>query len=198
MEDGESMLLVQKSLHDAGLGGFAHTGGFSINKIGRNECIMQIQDSGKQLSHDDIAKFEKELGVSLPEDYKEFMLKNNGGMSELDWGFDFFDVAAEAESSSMIQEFLVIYDEETYEDDDLKKIYRILRENGEIPPNILPIADDPSGNLICMSVAEENYGRIFFCDHELEEQTTGCMVMSVVARSFTEFVENCYELAFEE
>lgn len=32
MEDGESMLLVQKPIHETTLGGFPHTGGFSINK----------------------------------------------------------------------------------------------------------------------------------------------------------------------
>jgi hypothetical protein len=32
MEDGQSMLLVQRSVHDTNLGGFAHTGGFSVSK----------------------------------------------------------------------------------------------------------------------------------------------------------------------
>ncbi|MCL2137600.1 MAG: polymorphic toxin-type HINT domain-containing protein [Coriobacteriia bacterium] len=33
MEDGKGMLLVETSVHDATTGGFAHTGGFSINRV---------------------------------------------------------------------------------------------------------------------------------------------------------------------
>ena len=40
---------------------------------------MKIINSGKKVSKQDILLIEKELQVSFPEDYKEFLLVHNGG-----------------------------------------------------------------------------------------------------------------------
>jgi cell wall assembly regulator SMI1 len=157
-----------------------------------------MKDSGEMLTESTIAEFERQFGITLPHDYKAFMLQNNGGTPEEDWAFDFIDITTNTKTGSDIQSFFVIYNEETYRDDDLRKSYRILQENGEVPAGILPIGDDPGGNLICISVSDKNYGEVFFCDHELEYPETGYMVMSVIAKSFTEFIDGCYEYALED
>lgn len=38
-----------------------------------------------------------------------------------------------------------------------------------MPFNIIPIADCPGGDLICIGVIKEVYGRIFFWDHNQEK-----------------------------
>jgi cell wall assembly regulator SMI1 len=159
---------------------------------------MKLLDSGKQLNTDIIVSFEKQLNVRLPQDYKDFLLKNNGGMPEEDWAFDFIDIATNTKTSSGIQSFFVIYDEETNNDDDLRKSCRILQENEEVPVGTLPIGDDPGGNLICISVSDNNYGEVFFCDHELEDPETGYMIMSKIAESFSQFIDNCYVFVLKD
>ena len=162
------------------------------------EDFMKIQNSGEQLNNAALSKFEKQLNIRLPQDYKDFMLKNNGGTPEKDWAFNFVDLMTNTTTSSVIQSFFVIYEEETHEDNDLRKSYRILQEEGEIPVDILPIADDPGGNLICMCISEKNYGRVFFGDHELEDPKTGYILMNMIADSFSDFIDNCYEFFYEE
>jgi cell wall assembly regulator SMI1 len=158
---------------------------------------MKLLDSGKQLNTSAIADFEKQFDIRLPQDYKEFLLQNNGGAPEEDWAFDFIDIATNTKTGSDIQSFFVIYDEETYKDDDLRKSYRILRENEEVPVGILPIGNDPGGNLICISVSDKNYGEVFFCDHELEDPETGYIIMSTIADSFSKFIDSCYVFVLE-
>ena len=146
--------------------------------------------SGSQLDDSALLAFEKKLNVVLPKDYKEFMLKHNGGKPETEWIFDFTDVN-NIYNKSIIQGFLVIYPSETHNLDDLMKSYRILVEGGYTPASVLPIADDPSGNIILMSIAGEDYGRVYFGDHELADPDTGYLVASAISNSFAEFVEKC-------
>ena len=157
---------------------------------------MKIQDSGEKIDRVVLSELEKELNVKLPEDYKKFMIKNNGGTPAEDLAFDFLDVSTNKKNSSIIQSFFVIYDEETYEDDDLKKSYRILQAYGATPSNMLPLGNDPGGNFICMCISGENYGKVFFADHELEDLETGYMVMSIIADSFSEFIDKLYVIYF--
>src|SRR4051812_8320234 len=45
---------------------------------------LKIYDSLKNLTEDELAAFEASLGHRLPEDYRQFLLRNNGGFSNLD------------------------------------------------------------------------------------------------------------------
>ena len=54
---------------------------------------MKFYDSGDILTDGMIAQFEKDLNLSLPSDYKSFMIRVNGGTPEDDWVFSFVDVA---------------------------------------------------------------------------------------------------------
>lgn len=159
---------------------------------------MKMEESGKKLNNDKILKFENELNIQLPLDYKNFMLKNNGGIPKKDWAFDFVDTETNSITSSLITCFYVIYPEETDEDDDLRTIYQMHQEEEELPKDMLPIAEDPSGNVICMCVSKSNFGRIFFCDHELEDTETGYIVTYAIADSFSAFLDKLYEFNYEE
>ena len=43
---------------------------------------MKLYDSGEKLTKGSLERFEKMLGKSLPSDYKDFMMKDNGERSE--------------------------------------------------------------------------------------------------------------------
>ncbi len=151
---------------------------------------MKINNSGSQLTGDIITEVEKQLKIKLPKDYKDFMIKHNGGRPEEDWGFDFIETGSGDTTSSLICDFATISNEYN----SLQNGYKNLVEAEEIPPGLLPIADDPGGNIIFLSVAEEDYGKVCFGNHELADPETGFLVMSLIADSFTEFIDKLYIL----
>lgn len=158
---------------------------------------MKFYDSGKRLTKDSLKRFEKMLGKSLPSDYKNFMMKNNGGTPEEDLSFSFIDVATNSTNNSDIRELFVFYDDEHNDNfDDIVRIYNSMVNENLIPSFFLPIGDDSGGNPICMNLSENEYGSIWFCDHELENKDTGFLVFSKIADSFTEFLSALYKLSF--
>lgn len=61
----------------------------------------------------------------------------------------------------------------------------------QLPPNTIPIGDDMFGNLICLDLAKDNYGKVLFWNHESEtEQEQFCLI----ADSFEKFLGSFYEL----
>ncbi len=162
---------------------------------------MRLYDSGSHLAKNDFKKIEKELDLSLPSDYKEFMLQVNGGTPEEDLIFRFTDVVTKKVNNSDLRELFVFYfDEEKNEDsfDDILRIYNSMVAEQLIPPFFLPIGDDSGGNPICINLSNDDYGAILFCDHELENTDTGFLAASKIADDFTEFLKGLYPLSLED
>lgn len=153
---------------------------------------MKILNTGIKLTEEQVRDFEKQLGIELPQDYKEFMLNNNGGEPDGNWAFDFFEYNSSEKTSSIVKYFEKIYLEETMENDDLRAGYKALVDSEQISTNYLPIADDPFGNIIFICVGTEKHGKVFFGNSELEDPETGYLVVSLIADSFTEFLEKLY------
>ena len=148
---------------------------------------MKLYDSGKKLTKDSLERFEKMLGKFLPSDYKDFMMKDNGGTPEEDLAFSFIDVTTNSTNNSDIRELFVFYEDEDNDNfDDIVRIYNSMVNENLIPPFFLPIGDDSGGNPICMN----------FCDHELENKDTGFLASSKIADSFTGFLSALYKLSF--
>lgn len=68
---------------------------------------MKLYDSGEKLTKGSLERFEKILGKSLPSDYKDFMMKDNGGTPEEDLAFSFIDVTTNSTNNSDIRELFV-------------------------------------------------------------------------------------------
>ena len=151
---------------------------------------MKMQKSGTPLNDVEITQFEIQFQIELPQDYKAFMLKNNGGVPENDWAFDYVEKGYA--NSSIIRDFFVLYVEETHAYDDLKKAYKMVKEDSSVSSDFMPIATDPGGNTIFLAVGGENYGKVYFSNHELDDAETGYMVMSLIADSFSDFIDKCY------
>ncbi|MCD9017906.1 SMI1/KNR4 family protein [Parachryseolinea silvisoli] len=110
-----------------------------------------------------IEEIEKIVGLRFPDDYKEHLLEFNGGQCDLNI-FVFDEDGKMSESS--IDWFLAIYEGEY---DNLRsyiEVYKVLEKR--MPSNMLPIAHDPVGNLICISCDGDDFGRVYFWDHEKE------------------------------
>ena len=108
-----------------------------------------------------IADFESKHGISLPEQYRGFMLKYNGGDTpETDFKCK--------RTSSDVRAFFGIGCDDYYSFENLFE--KVLAWSDPLPKYIkkgfLPIAEDSYGNYILIGISEENIGQIFFADHE--------------------------------
>ena len=153
---------------------------------------MLLISSAEKINAEDIADFENEVGIKFPEDYKRFMLKSNGGTPEEEWLYDFFDEVTEVENTSVIREFFSLFSDEAVKMSNLKKIYKTMTYEEMIPNDMLPIADDPGGNVIGISLNKDDYGYVYFINHEYDDLDTGYLVKSKIAESLTEFLDALY------
>ena len=111
----------------------------------------------------EINKAETYAGLKFPEEYRQHLLKYNGGRCEPNV---FTFVEDGRETSSCMDWCLAIHDGESDSLKDYIDTYQL--EEKRLPTHFLPIAHDPGGNLICMSCAGEDEGHIYFWDHETE------------------------------
>ena len=146
--------------------------------------FVQITRSEQSVALTEIKAVEAKLGFSFPEQYQKFLLTHNGGRPTP----DVFRFVREGSSysESMVDWFLAIHtrdfnDFETYFD-----IYKI--DQVRLPTELVPIASDPGGNLICISVNGENLGAVYFWDHDIEEDPPSYANVRLIANSFDEFL----------
>src|SRR5438874_2719786 len=99
----------------------------------------------------DVSHFEMSIAVRLPDDYREFLLRYNGGYPSPN-GFRGGD--------EVLNHFFGLWQKHA----DLN--YELLAHRRFIPEGMIPIASDPFGNAILLEVANPNRGRIWFWDHE--------------------------------
>ncbi len=149
-------------------------------------------ETERQLNTADIQEIEAYMGFELPNQYKQHLLKYNGGRcspSEF-----YFDEDGET-ASSFIDWFLAIYDGEY---DNLKKYiqdYKI--DEKRMPSKVFPVAHDPGGNLVCMDSED---GKIYFWDHENEvdysvNDDSERSNLYLIANSFNEFLNGLREVS---
>jgi SMI1-KNR4 cell-wall len=156
--------------------------------------MIEIEHLESPLSKKDIKQFEEIKKVSLSKEYKEFLFKYNGGKPKSMRSF----FLKNGNPGSSVDNFLGI--KHTLE---LQSMDYILRVFGErVPKDLLPIARDPYGNLICICVVEKNYGKIYFWDHENEimdlKKEPWWDNIYLVADSFNEFIDNLYKFDIDD
>ncbi len=125
--------------------------------------MINIINTEIEIGAYEIAKIEKILGYTFPNEYKKHILKFNGGQCNPN-KFKFDNNGTIEESS--IDWFLAIYDGEYDNLAHYIQIYKI--QSKRMPSDLFPIAHDPGGNLICISSNPKSYGFIYFWDHESE------------------------------
>lgn len=121
---------------------------------------LKIQNTLPSLSKTEIAEFEDSVDFVLPSSYREFLHHYNGGRPEPNM-FPIQDFYAD--THGLLDRFLSIAEGNVL---DLTRHILVFHER--IPPELLPIARDPGGNLICLAVKGSNYGKIYYWDHETE------------------------------
>jgi hypothetical protein len=126
--------------------------------FGKGVKMVQIFEHYGPLSETTLAEYENKWGCILPSDYRKFLLRFNGGYPEPD-AFRFRNNS----TRSLVDRFLGIHDREHSNLLKYLNTYTI-----RLPKNLFPVAHDPGGNLICLSVKGETTGKVYFWDHENE------------------------------
>ena len=138
------------------------------------------------LSADEIGRFEKQHGIVLPQEYRQFLLQSNGGAPIPDG----FDVPGWAHKASGMQRFFGIRKGDINDLDRVCEVY-----NERVPSDLLPIASDSFGNVIAIGIKGKRRGKIYFWDHEDELDENGLSRQDyrnvfLVANSLQEFLDS--------
>lgn len=144
--------------------------------------IIQITDSKTPLSNSEIVEFEDEMGIVLPTQYRQFLLKFNGGHpTPCEFGF-----RRGAYGRSMVSEFWAIHEGPS----SLKWQFDAFKTREKrIADDLMSIACDPSGNQICLGINGNRNGQVFFWDHEEEnDEDEPEHNVYLIAPSFDEFL----------
>ncbi|BAP32479.1 uncharacterized protein CHSO_3442 [Chryseobacterium sp. StRB126] len=126
--------------------------------------MIDFEIENKLITSDELHEFEVKTGISLPQDYKEHMLKYNGG-SPLSYDLYF----GEPDEGILLSGFKSI-----------KYGTSLVEQKDYLPPKYLSIGYTETGYL-AMSLDEKEYGNIFIYYSEAE--------LALLAPSFTEFLE---------
>jgi hypothetical protein len=142
---------------------------------------MEFLESYDAISQRDLEKVEGEVGYQLPQEYKLFLLKHNGGRPILD------GVRHENEHFDYVGYFYAIRGEMYH--DDLAR--QIIEHKDMIPEGYLPIGESPGGDVFCISLKEPTKGAVFHWDHEQANYDGEPWEynMTKLASSLTEFLE---------
>lgn len=152
---------------------------------------MQLQDQNLRnlfekpffpLSEDIVEAVAQGLVIKLPKSYKKFLVEVNGGIPK-NSGFRFKDDS----NGSLLSGFYGIVPDRYY-----NLLFYCGVYSSRVPSNTLPIAGDQLGNIILLSVKGQDYGKVYFWDHEREAdegETPDYSNLSLVADSFEEFLE---------
>lgn len=140
-----------------------------------------------------IEEIENYAELGFPGEYKDHLLKHNGGQCTPSV-FSFDEKGKVTDSS--VDWFLAIYDGEYDNLKDYIKTYKI--EDKRLPSHILPIAHDSGGNLICISCDNDDAGSIYFWDHENEVDYSVAgdedySNLYLIAKSLDEFIDELKE-----
>jgi hypothetical protein len=131
----------------------------------------------------DVESFERVLGSRLPDEYRNFLLAKNGGWPDSDLMFPISD--APFDEHGILNCLFGLFDEnEMY---DLREEFETYL--GRIPANLVPIGEDPGGNLICLATSGVDRGMIYYWDHEQESEEAGYENVYLVSTGFTAFLD---------
>jgi hypothetical protein len=129
-----------------------------------------------------LREFEKKIGVALPYDYRDFLSQFNGGEPSPE-GF----WIVQEEDGSNVHEFLGLHNGPKWLSLDGTK-------NSElgIPESLLPIANDGLGNMVCLKITGNDFGAVFFVDHDQHpfENRESFEGITKLKGSFSEFLSS--------
>ncbi len=148
---------------------------------------MKILDSQPPFDNSDLLAFEQEIGATLPTDYRNFLKRYNGGkpsLSVFKWG-------EQAYSDSSVRHFFSLSNATDASLRRIRSVYQ--RSDFRVSLDVLPIAADDGGNLVCIGIQGERHGKVYFWDHEQEGENNSASAsvdLQLVSENFKDFLKS--------
>jgi hypothetical protein len=143
-----------------------------------NHMEISIKGNGGA-SESEIEAGERRMGSAYPPEFREFLMKYNGGEPES----NVFDIPGGRTRGSVRAFYGMFGGSGTY---DLFAEQRLLK--GRLPQGVIIVAEDSCGNGICLSLRKQDFGNVFFWDHEMESKTDVEAALLRVAPTFADFL----------
>ena len=149
---------------------------------------MLSLDGNRPISEERLKAFENAIGTGLPEDYRQFLLENNGGTPKQGSHFSFVEHGKKTDSRLMY-----FYGLDRSRDENIEVQIKI--RTGRMPREVIPIAADPFGNEVCLVIHGREAGVVYFWNHEEESEDEPTYDnMYRIAGSFTELLDGLHPL----
>jgi hypothetical protein len=81
-------------------------------------------------------------------------------------------------------EYISVFRIHTLENKGESVLHNLNRYLEDLPSGVIPIGDDEFGNLVCLDLTDENYGKIYYWQHDADEDEP----LLLVANSFDDFI----------
>ena len=117
-----------------------------------------------------IQKFEDKYGIKFHSEYRNFLIKYNGGETP----------KTTFKKGKRQEDVRYLFGLNTEESIEKQLEYFDHKEKG-----CIPIGEDVFGNYFTIGITDENSGLIYFCDHERGYRKTE------IAKSFNDFISKC-------
>ena len=155
--------------------------------------LESVSQSERQLSATDIDEFESRNRIRLPESYKQFLLKFNGGVPKQDT----FPLPSHREGDMDVSVFYDIDGKDEHLQ--LQRNFDFHKENLLDPAfaDLFPIGYDSFGDPICLDLSEERFGAVIFVDMVPIWKDHTAKDIYVIADNFDAFLEMLYEVEDE-
>ncbi len=149
---------------------------------------MKLSDSGNPVSNKQITDLEEKISAKLPEKYVHFLFLNNGGYVD---GFFVTPTFIETDPESHEKYYQSSNIDKFYSIDEIIEEYEANKEEPAWEDCYLPIAYDSSGNVFLLYLgADDNYGKVYFANHEMFDPDTDFFVITNIADDFDTFVNS--------
>jgi hypothetical protein len=148
--------------------------------------IKRLSGIEKDLTEKELTEAEHRVNVRFPDQYRQFLLKYNGGLPE-PCAFN-FKCGEEEPELACIAYFLAIYEGESENFFDYFETYQ-----DRIPAELIPIARDPGGNLILIGIKNNYKEKVYFWQQDYEPDEPDFSNICFIADSFNEFLSSLFD-----
>lgn len=145
-----------------------------------------LSDVGAKIALNEIDSFEKYIGLTLPDDYKHFIMETNGGVSVDKLVFGYNSVITLRVTVSRFRQLFSFGNGK--DENDVRNIYESLVKNRQIPSYLIPVGDDMEENVICISLEKDDFGTMYYCNLNKKDKETGLCIANRIAESFMGFI----------
>jgi len=144
---------------------------------------FEMVGTGAMVSELEIRRAEKRIGVIFPPEYREFLLKYNGGRPVA----KYFQIPeSEFRNVGKVLDFFGLDDPvESCNIDWNCEVYK-----KRIPSGFLPIACEDGGNIVCIRSAPPDLGAIYYWNHDFEGASLSYKSLYKISSSLNEFLTN--------